>query len=67
VAEQTQKNLGNDAECSFGTDHHLFQVVSSHVFFGFAACPKNFSIGKHRFQTENVIFGDAVFQTAKAA
>ncbi len=67
LRQQPQRHLGDDAQCALGADEQHHQFIPGAVL---GRQPAEFhyrAIGKHDFQSEDVLLGDPVFQAGGAA
>ena len=64
---QTQRHLGDHAQCAFAADEQLGQAQSGNVFEPGTAQSDRGAVGQHHLHAEHVVGGDAVFHAAQAA
>ncbi len=65
--QQAQSRFGDDAEQAFRAGEKSDQIKSRFVFMGAPAHPRHGAVGQHDLESEDVVAGHAVFQTARTA
>ena len=64
---EAKGDFGDDSKRPFAPHQKLGEVVASDIFEELAAVPDDLTSGKHSFHAQDIVFGDSVFDGARAA
>ena len=67
LGDQPHGDLGDDAQRALRPDEQPLEVVPGHILDRPAAQMQHMAAGQHHIEPQNIVAGDAVFQTARAA
>ena len=62
---QSQQNLGDDAQRSFRADEQIFERIAGDVLHAFVPGPEDFAVRQHHLHSHDVVAGNAVFEAAQ--